>query len=402
MSKKVAIMGYGTIGSGVAEVLEKNRESIARRVGEEVECKYILDIRDFPGDPNESKIVKDVDIIANDPEVSIVVETMGGVEPAYTFVKKMLLAGKSVTTSNKALVAEKGAELIHIAEKNELNFQFEASVGGGIPIIRSLNKCLTADVIEEVSGILNGTTNYMLTKMRDIGANYEAVLKEAQSLGYAEKDPTADVEGHDACRKIAILTSLISERQVDYRKIETEGITTITTADIDYAKQMDRRIKLIASSVRRPDDTFDILVAPFMLASDHPLYTVDGVFNAVFVHGNMLGDAMFYGSGAGKLPTASAVVADVVDMAKHPHRNIPVHWDEEELPIPDHREKTYQYYVRTANTGREILSAFNNIDFLESTHGDPENSVFVTPEMSGREFEQRAADLHILQRIRLK
>ena len=402
MSKKVAIMGYGTIGSGVAEVLEKNHDIIARHAGEEIECKYILDIRDFPGDVNESKLVKDVDIIANDPEVSIVVETMGGVEPAYTFVKKMLLAGKSVTTSNKALVAEKGAELIHIAEERELNFQFEASVGGGIPIIRSLNKCLTADVIEEISGILNGTTNYMLTKMRDEKSTYEAVLKEAQSLGYAEKDPTADVEGHDACRKIAILTSLISERQVDFRKIQTEGITTITPADIAYAKKLNRRIKLVASSVRRPDQTFDILVAPFLLAEGNPLYTVDGVFNAVFVHGNMLGDAMFFGSGAGKLPTASAVVADVVDMAKHPHRNIPVHWEEEELSIPDYLEKAYRFYVRTKNKQEEIKSAFGEVDFIEPLLEDADGSVFLTKEISGREFEQRAADLQLLQRIRLK
>lgn len=402
MSKKVAIMGYGTIGSGVAEVLEKNRESIARHAGEEIECKYILDIRDFPGDVNEGKLVKDVDIIANDPEVSIVVETMGGVEPAYTFVKKMLLAGKSVTTSNKALVAEKGAELIHIAEEKELNFQFEASVGGGIPIIRSLNKCLTADVIEEISGILNGTTNYMLTKMRDEKSTYEEVLKEAQSLGYAEKDPTADVEGHDACRKIAILTSLISEKQVDFRKIQTEGITTITPADIAYAKKLNRRIKLVASSIRRADQTFDILVAPFLLPEGHPLYTVDGVFNAVFVRGNMLGDAMFYGSGAGKLPTASAVVADVVDMAKHSHRNIPVRWAEEELAVPDYLEKSYRFYVRTKNSENEIKSAFNEVEFIDPLLEDAGGSVFLTKELSGREFEQRAADLQLLQRIRLK
>ena len=233
---KVAVMGYGTIGSGVVEVLDINKDRIAERAGEPVEVKYVLDLREFPGDPMEDKIVHDYKTIVEDKEVGIVVETMGGVEPAYTFVKAMLEADKSVTTSNKALVAEKGADLIRIAREHNVNFQFEASVGGGIPIIRPLNKCLTADEIEEITGILNGTTNYMLTKMADEGADFDDVLKDAQDKGYAEKDPTADIEGHDPCRKIAILTSLICGKQVDFEEIHCEGITKISATDIKYAK----------------------------------------------------------------------------------------------------------------------------------------------------------------------
>ena len=245
---KIAVMGYGTIGSGVVDVLRINKEKITKRAGEPVDVKYILDLREFPGDPMEDAIVHDYQTIVNDPEIGIVVETMGGVEPAYTFVKAMLEAGKQVATSNKNLVAAKGAELIKIARDHNVNFQFEASVGGGIPIIRPLNKCLTADEIEEITGILNGTTNYMLTKMAEEGADFDEVLKDAQEKGYAEKDPTADIEGHDPCRKIAILTSLVCGRQVDFEDIHTEGITHISATDIKYAKSMGRAIKLLATS----------------------------------------------------------------------------------------------------------------------------------------------------------
>ena len=398
---KVAVMGYGTIGSGVVEVLEKNSESIAEHAGEPIEVKYVLDLRDFPGDPIESKVVHDYKVIAEDPEVAIVVETMGGVEPAYTFVKEILLAGKSVTTSNKALVAEKGAELIRIAREREINFQFEASVGGGIPIIRSVYKSLTADVIEEVSGILNGTTNYMLTAMSEKGASYEDVLKEAQSLGYAERDPSADVEGYDACRKIAILTSLVAGYQVDYQDIHTEGITGIKPEDFRYAKKLNRRIRLIASS-KKTGDTYSALVAPFLVAEDHPLYTVNGVFNAVFIHGNMLGDAMFYGSGAGKLPTASAVVADVIDMAKHhdPQRNIPMQWREEKLELADYREAGYRFLVRSSSSENEIREAFGELEKVDG--GVPGEIGFVTGEMTEAEFEERSKKIKLIGRMRLK
>ena len=238
---KIAVLGYGTIGSGVVEVVERNRDVLTKKAGEEISVKYILDLRDFPGDPHEQKIVHDYGIIKNDPEVSIVVEAMGGVEPAFTFARDAILAGKHFATSNKALIAKHGAELIALAKERNLNCLFEASVGGGIPIIRPLNSCLTADVIEEISGILNGTTNYMMTEMSEMGSEFDDVLKDAQQKGYAEADPTADIEGYDACRKIAILTSLAAGKQVDFEDIYTEGITRITATDIKYAKALGRR-----------------------------------------------------------------------------------------------------------------------------------------------------------------
>ena len=308
----IAVMGYGTVGSGVVEVLNLNHSVITQRAGDEINVKYVLDLRDFPGDPIQEKIIHDFETIVNDPEIRIVVEVMGGIEPAYTFVKRCLEAGKSVATSNKALVAKHGAELLSIARERNINFLFEASVGGGIPIIRALNSSMTADVIEEITGILNGTTNYMLTKMFYEGADYDEVLKEAQDKGYAERNPEADVEGYDACRKIAILSSLISGQQVDFEDIYTEGITKVSRKDMMYAKKMGMTIKLLASS-KRHGNHLHAIVSPALLGKEHPLYNVDDVFNAVFVRGNVLGDAMFYGSGAGKLPTASAVVADVVE-----------------------------------------------------------------------------------------
>ena len=309
----IAVLGYGTIGSGVVEVLKTNGESIRKRAGDKINIKYVLDIREFPGDPIMEILVHDVNIILNDPEVKIVVEVMGGIEPAYSFVKEALLKGKSVVTSNKELVAKHGAELLDIAKERELNFLFEASVGGGIPIIRPLNQSLTADEIVEITGILNGTTNYILTKMSDEGMNFDEALKDAQALGYAERDPSADVEGYDACRKIAILSSLAYGMQVDFEDIYTEGIAGITDVDIKYAKKLDARIKLFATSIREDDKNVYAMVAPMMIRANHPLYSVGDVFNGIYVRGNVIGDVMFYGSGAGKLPTASAVVADVVD-----------------------------------------------------------------------------------------
>lgn len=395
---KIAVMGYGTIGSGVVEVLRINKEKIAKRAGEPVEVKYILDLREFPGDPMEDAIVHDYQTIANDPEIGIVVETMGGVEPAYTFVKAMLEAGKQVTTSNKNLVAAKGAELIKIAREYGVNFQFEASVGGGIPIIRPLNKCLTADEIEEITGILNGTTNYMLTKMTDEGADFDEVLKDAQAKGYAEKDPTADIEGHDPCRKIAILTSLVAGKQIDFEDIHCEGITKITAVDIKYAKAMNRSIKLLASS-KKVGDSYSCLVAPYMLKSTHPLCGVNGVFNGIFVRGNVLGDAMFYGSGAGKLPTASAVVADVVDMVKHQHTNIYIDWSQEKLEIVDYKDSVNAFFVRTSSDKAAVEAAFGNVEYVENVEAGEIG--FVTGEMTEAEFEEKSAKIEILNRIRL-
>ncbi len=395
---KIAVMGYGTIGSGVVEVLDINKDRIAERAGEPVEVKYVLDLREFPGDPMEDKIVHDYKTIVEDKEVGIVVETMGGVEPAYTFVKAMLEADKSVTTSNKALVAEKGADLIRIAREHNVNFQFEASVGGGIPIIRPLNKCLTADEIEEITGILNGTTNYMLTKMANEGADFDDVLKDAQDKGYAEKDPTADIEGHDPCRKIAILTSLVCGKQVDFEEIHCEGITKISATDIKYAKAMGRSIKLLASSKRVGDD-YTALVAPFMLDASHPLCGVNDVFNGVFVHGNVLGDAMFYGSGAGKLPTASAVVADVVDMVKHQHTNIFIDWKPEKVELLDYKESENRFFVRTDSAKTEVEAVFGKVAYVEGV-ADGEYA-FTTDLMKEGDFQDKAQKINVLNRIRL-
>lgn len=397
---KVAVMGYGTVGSGVVEVLDINRESIAKRAGDELGVKYVLDLRDFPGDPIQEKIVHDYKAIADDPEVQIVVETMGGVEPAYTFVKAMLEAGKHVTTSNKALVAAKGAELIALAKEKNVNFMFEASVGGGIPIIRPLNSCLTADEIEEITGIVNGTTNYMMTKMSEEGLEFDDVLKDAQAKGYAEKDPTADIEGYDACRKIAILTSLVCGQQVDFEDIHTEGITKISATDIKYAKAMGRAIKLLASS-KKVGDGYVAMVAPFLLPASHPLYSVNGVFNAIFVRGNVLGDAMFYGSGAGKLPTASAVVSDVVDIAKHLDVNIAIEWSSKKLELVDHKSLENRYFVRTTADKAEVEKVFGDVEYI-AAEGVTGELGFVTAGMSEADYQEKVKQLeNVLQMIRV-
>ncbi|MCI9527560.1 MAG: homoserine dehydrogenase [Lachnospiraceae bacterium] len=396
---KIAILGYGTIGSGVVEVLNTNSESIAKRAGDGIEVKYILDLRDFPGDPMEDKVIHDYDVIANDPEVEVVVEAMGGVEPAYTFVKRALLAGKNVTTSNKALVAKHGAELIAIAKEQNINFLFEASVGGGIPIIRPLNSSLTADEIEEITGILNGTTNYILSKMTFEGLEFADVLKDAQARGYAEADPTADVEGYDACRKIAILTSLVCGQQVDFEDIYTEGISKITADDIKYAKAMGLVIKLLATS-RKTKEGYCAMVAPFMLSQQHPLYSVNDVFNAIFVHGNVLGDAMFYGSGAGKLPTASAVVADIVDIAKHLHKNILISWSSKKMDLVDKGRSESRFFVRSAEDKEKVQSLFGEVEFVEAPQISGEVG-FLTGKMSEEEFEKKADGLNVIQRIRV-
>ena len=395
---KIAVMGYGTIGSGVVEVLSINQEKIAKRAGEPVEVKYVLDLRDFPGSPIEDRLIKDYMTIVNDPEVGVVVETMGGVEPAYTFVKAMLEAGKQVATSNKNLVATKGAELIRIAREHNVNFLFEASVGGGIPIIRPLNKCLTADEIEQITGILNGTTNYMLTKMSEEGTEFSEALRDAQAKGYAEKDPTADVEGYDPCRKIAILTSMVCGKQVDFEDIHCEGITKITPIDIKYAKAMGCSIKLLATS-KKVGDSYSCIVAPFMLPKDHALCGVGDVFNGIFVHGNVLGDAMFYGSGAGKLPTASAVVSDVVDMVKHQHTNIYIDWSEEKMELVDYKDRQTKFFVRTSSYPAAVLDAFGHVNYVDAdVEGE---TAFTTELMSEGEFESRVAKINLINRIRL-
>ena len=302
----IAVLGYGTVGSGVVEVIEKNKEMVNKKAAQELDIKYILDLRDFPNDPYGHKVIHDFNQILKDDTVTIVCETMGGTGAAYEFTKQALERGKSVCTSNKELVAKHGPELLSIAKAHSCNYLFEASVGGGIPIIRPLNYSLTAEKIEAITGILNGTTNYILSKMEREGADFEEVLKRAQEKGYAERNPEADVEGYDACRKIAILSSLMLGKNVDSEKIYTEGISKISAADFAYAKAAGKTIKLLARSKTVSEDEVLAMVAPFMIDKEHPLSMVNGVFNAVFVTGNMLGDSMYYGKGAGKLPTASA------------------------------------------------------------------------------------------------
>ena len=400
----VAVLGYGTVGSGVVDVINTNHESINKRAGQEINVKYVLDLRDFPGDPVEKILVHDYEQIVNDPEVDIVVEVMGGVEPAYTFVKKALLAGKNVCTSNKALVADKGRDLMDIAREKNINFLFEASCGGGIPIIRVINSSLTGDEIDEVTGILNGTTNYMLYKMSTEGCEFDTVLKEAQQKGYAEADPTADVEGYDACRKIAILSSLAYSEYFDYKDIYTEGITKITPEDMEYAAKLGRTIKLLGTSRRNADGTCYAMVAPFLIGRDSPLYSVNDVFNAVFVHGNMLGDAMFYGSGAGKLPTASAVVGDIVDAAKHLHTNIFTNWNSTPAKLRPLDQVSGRFFVRVKKeAAEEAKEVFENAEMI-CLDQLPEECAFITTDMTQGEFCAKAEKLgdKVLAKIRVK
>lgn len=400
----IGVLGYGTVGSGVIEVLDTNQDSINKRAGEEINIKYVLDLKDFPGNPVQEKIVHDFDVIVNDPEVQIIVEVMGGIEPAYSFAKRALENGKSVVTSNKELVAKHGSELLALARGKNINFLFEASVGGGIPIIRPLNSSLTADEIDKITGILNGTTNYILSKMTHEGSNFDDVLKDAQNKGYAERNPEADVEGYDACRKIAILSSLAFGRQVDYEDIYTEGITKITAEDIKYGKKMGRTIKLLASS-KKVNDSFYAMVAPFMINEEHPLFSVNNVFNAIFVHGNVLGDVMFYGSGAGKLPTASAVVSDVVDAAKHLNRNIMTFWSSKKLALTDISKAKGRFFVRVSGSTdilREIISLFGNVEVI-TVEDLKDEFGFVTEIMTEAEYKEKASQLAgILNMIRLE
>ena len=397
--KNVAVMGYGTVGSGVVEVLKTNKDAIAKRVGEELNVKYVLDLRDFPGDPVQEIITHNLDDILNDEEVSVVAEVMGGIEPAYTFTKKCLLAGKSVCTSNKALVEKHGAELLAIAKEKNVNYLFEASVGGGIPIIRPLHTCLTADVIEEISGILNGTTNYMLTKMSAEGADYADVLKDAQNKGYAERNPEADVEGHDPARKIAILTSLITGKKVDFEDIYCEGITKVTPADINYAKKLGLAIKLLATS-KKIGDEYSIMVSPKMLGAAHPLFAVNDVFNAIFVKGNMLGDSMFYGSGAGKLPTASAVAGDIVEAAMVT-ANTGHLWTEEKLVPADISNVENKFFVRTTASAEEVKAVFGDVAVMDDVEAGEIG--FVTDVMTEAAYKENAEKLSgIISMIRVE
>lgn len=398
---KIAVLGFGTVGSGVYEVIKTNYETIAKRAGEVIDIKYVLDLRDFPGNPVQDIITHDFNVIVNDPEVKVVVEVMGGVEPAYTYVKEALLKGKSVCTSNKELVARHGAELLEIAKQKKINFLFEASVGGGIPIIRPLNQSLTADEIVEITGILNGTTNYILSKMKTQGSEFATVLKEAQELGYAERNPEADVEGYDACRKIAILTSLAYGMHVDFEQIYTEGITKITAEDIKYANVLEASIKLLATS-KNVDGKVYAMVAPKMITDKHPLFSVNDVFNGILVKGNLLGDVMFYGSGAGKLPTASAVVSDVVDATKHMGTNIMTLWSSKHLIPADMNSYESKFFVRVPFAEEETAKKLFQIAKVVTAPDVEGEYAFITEKMTEEAFEEAAKRISIVNRIRVE
>ena len=389
---KVAILGFGTVGSGVAEVLSKNSQGIARRSGGEIQVKYILDVRDFPDSPFKDCFVKDFSIIENDPEVDVVVETIGGAKVALEFTTRALKAGKSVVSSNKELVATHGYELLQLAKANGVSYLFEASVGGGIPILRPLTNCLAANEVEQITGILNGTTNYILTRMIKAGLTFEQALKEAQDNGYAEKDPTADVDGHDACRKICILSALACGQHVYPQQVPTQGIREVTLADVAYADSCGYKIKLLGRCLREPEGKVCAFVAPHLVSCENPLAGVEDVFNAIAVTGNAVGDVMFYGRGAGKLPTASAVVADVIDIARDPKRDRGNQWGpgSEDLVVSSDG-LTSRWYVRANLSMDQARLACGEILPLARSGAPAQEAAFLTQPMTYPQLMDRLA-----------
>mgnify|MGYP004537000789 FL=1 len=400
---KIAVMGHGTVGSGVVEVFSRNHDGIIEKAGADMDIKYILDLREFPELPYADKFIKDFDIILNDPEIIVVVEVMGGLNPAYDYVKRCLLAGKSVVTSNKELVAAKGGELLKTARDKNVNFLFEASVGGGIPIIRPISQCLAANDLIEIIGILNGTTNFILTKMFKEGMSFEAALSMAQKLGYAERDPSADIDAHDSCRKICILASLAFGRHVYPAQVQTEGIRRITGIDVAYADACGCVIKLIGQTKKVDDEHIQCLVAPMFVSKNSQLSTVDDVFNAIMVRGNATGDVMFYGRGAGKMPTASAVVADVIDCIKHVKARKYLYWDEGRPDyVTDQDEAVSRFFIRAKaadleSTEKLVKKLFGNVTFVRAESAPPHELAFITlPEKEGITKEKlKSASLHI-------
>ena len=396
----VAVMGYGVVGSGVVELFGKNHDSIVRRSTQtEMEIRYILDLRDFPGDPNEKKFTKDFQLILQDEEVKIVVETMGGLHPAYEYVLACLRAGKSVVTSNKELVAAKGYELLQAAEENNVNFLFEASVGGGIPIIRPISQCLAANEIDEIAGILNGTTNFILTRMIEDQMSFADALRLAQENGYAEKDPTADIEGIDACRKICILASLAFGKHVYPDGVYTEGITKIHLRDVEYIRAWGGVIKLLGRAKRLKNGRISAMVSPAVVERHSQLAGVDDVFNTILVRGDAIGDVVFYGRGAGKMPTASAVVADVIDCAKHLNRKKLFGWgNSEEGYVADYRDMRTALYIRAqASEPDQALEgarkAFGEIAVLHCEGAPADEIAFITPQDTERELRAKLAGI---------
>lgn len=409
---QIAVMGYGVVGSGVVEVLTNHTENIAKRAKEQIDIKYILDLRDFPGSPFEDKFTKSFDTILNDPDVKIVVEVMGGLNPSFDYVKRCLEAGKSVVTSNKELVAAKGAELLKIAQKNNLNFLFEASVGGGIPIIRPISQCLAANDVIGIAGILNGTTNFILTKMIREQMTFEDALALAQKLGYAERNPAADVEGFDACRKICILASLAYGRHVYPDQVHTEGITKISLADVEYAAAWGGVVKLIGQVKMTGNGKVQIIVCPMFIPRESQLANVDDVFNGIMVRGDSTGDVVFYGKGAGKLPTASAVVADVIDCVKHFKARKYLYWEDGSKDyVEDYLLNETAMYVRAnsedeAAAFKKITAIFGSVPRLSRKNAESGEIAFVTNCMQEKEISAKLAELEasgvqILSTIRI-
>jgi len=402
----VAILGFGTVGSGVAEVMEENAVDIAHNAACEIRVKYIVDVRDFPESRFASLLTKDFSVVERDPDVRIVVETIGGVGVAYDFTKRCLLAGKSVVTSNKELVSKHGQELITIAREKNVNYLFEASVGGGIPIIRPITQCLAANEIDEIYGILNGTTNYILTQMVASGVAFGGALSEAQRLGYAERDPTADIEGYDAARKICILSDLCFGRNVDPRDVRTEGISGIAPEDMEYARRLGYKLKLLGRAFRTKEGHITAYVAPHLISKTSLLSNVDGVMNGIVVHGNAIGEAMFYGAGAGKLPTASAVVADIIDAAKHFAARKYLFWEKgEEGYVVDPETIPMRWYIRTDSGLSQIGDAFGNVRLIsypgQYPGAGPDEYAFATEPMTGGEVARRTAGMSVRSRFRI-
>ena len=403
----VAIMGHGVVGSGVAEILTTHKQKLFASIGEEIYVKHILDLREFPDSPLADRFTKDFNDILNDREVRVVVEVMGGLNPAYDFVKKCLKSGKSVVTSNKELVAAHGAELLQIAKDENVNFLFEASVGGGIPIIRPISQCLVANIVDEIAGILNGTTNFILTKMIEDGMQFDAALKLAQDLGFAERNPAADIEGHDACRKICILASLAFGKHVYPDSVHTEGITEITLEDVKYAEAYNCVIKLIGKVKRLDDGKIDIIVAPMFVPNKSQLANIDYEFNGIMVRGDCTGDVVFYGKGAGKLPTASAVVADVVDCCKHLKTRKFLFWaDGNGDNILPYEDSVTAMYIRANATMELAQEVFGCVDKIEKADSPEDEIAFVTAQLPYGEILEKISALEskgakVISKIRI-
>ncbi|WP_176781679.1 homoserine dehydrogenase [Ruminococcus sp.] len=403
----VAIMGHGVVGSGVAEILTTHKQKLFASIGEEIYVKHILDLREFPDSPLADRFTKDFNDILNDREVRVVVEVMGGLNPAYDFVKKCLKSGKSVVTSNKELVAAHGAELLQIAKDENVNFLFEASVGGGIPIIRPISQCLVANIVDEIAGILNGTTNFILTKMIEDGMQFDAALKLAQDLGFAERNPAADIEGHDACRKICILASLAFGKHVYPDSVHTEGITEITLEDVKYAEAYNCVIKLIGKVKRLDDGKIDIIVAPMFVPNKSQLANIDYEFNGIMVRGDCTGDVVFYGKGAGKLPTASAVVADVVDCCKHLKTRKFLFWaDGNGDNILPYEDSVTAMYIRANSTMELAQEVFGCVDKIEKADSPEGEIAFVTAQLPYGEILEKISALEskgakVISKIRI-